>query len=107
RHHAADTEYGSGRLDRRAYRSRQHAGPSARPDSFRVSDADRESVHVRRHAASPRVRELRAGLQRTRDYRARSARRTLVEMTAIADIPVRLADGSTSGLASIVQQFLE
>lgn len=28
-------------------------------------------------------------------------------MTAIADIPVRLADGSTSGLASIVQQFLE
>ncbi len=28
-------------------------------------------------------------------------------MSAIADIPVRLADGSTSGLASIVQQFLE
>ncbi len=28
-------------------------------------------------------------------------------MTAIADIPVLLADGSTSGLASIVQQFLE
>jgi hypothetical protein len=28
-------------------------------------------------------------------------------MTAIANIPVRLADGSTSGLASIVQQFLE
>lgn len=28
-------------------------------------------------------------------------------MTAIADIPVQLADGSTSGLASIVQQFLE
>ena len=54
-----------------------------------------------------RVRDLRAGIQRTRNYRARSARRTLVEMTAIADIPVRLADGSTSGLASIVQQFLE
>ncbi len=28
-------------------------------------------------------------------------------MTAIADSPVLLADGSTSGLASIVQQFLE
>ena len=28
-------------------------------------------------------------------------------MTAIADIPVRLDDNATSGLASIVQQFLE
>ena len=28
-------------------------------------------------------------------------------MTAIADIPVRLDDDATSGLASIVQQFLE
>ena len=33
--------------------------------------------------------------------------RTLVEMTAIADIQVRLDDDATSGLASIVQQFLE
>lgn len=31
----------------------------------------------------------------------------MVEMTATADIPVRLVDDATSGFASIVQQFLE
>ena len=106
---AADAEHGSRRLDGWFDRSRQPArSPPERP-TLAVSDADRESVYVRRDPASARLRNLRAGVQRAPDHRRRLSARALVAMSTRAQrsaIEVRLAGGASSGLASIVEQYL-
>src|SRR3972149_418176 len=109
-HRPPHAQHGPGRLDGRPDRHRQPAGQAPVRGAVAVPYADPQPVHVRRHPAPARLRHLRARLQRPPDHRRRLRAGALVAVTLVADPPavaVRLEDGAESGLASIVQQYLE